>query len=158
MNTAAPKAPVVRLERTMDAPPSRVFQAWLDPDLLRRWMAPGFDVKRAEVDAKVGGHLRIWHALSGVDAGGFDAEILEMVPDKRLSFRWGFVGPQRREGPAYDSVLTLTFKDAPGDKTVLTLVHEKLEDLLKAMPEAGSQVGVGWEMVVDQLNDLLKQA
>src|SRR5690606_34157688 len=51
----APTA-AVRLERLIPAPPREVYDAWLDPALLLRWMAPGFDVTRAEVDARVGGH------------------------------------------------------------------------------------------------------
>ena len=31
----------VRLERTLPAPPSEVYRAWLDPDVLRRWLGPG---------------------------------------------------------------------------------------------------------------------
>jgi hypothetical protein len=31
----------VRIERLISAPPSSVYQAWLQPELLRRWLAPG---------------------------------------------------------------------------------------------------------------------
>jgi hypothetical protein len=48
----------------------------------------------------------------GTDAGGFDSELVELVPDGRIVWRWGFVGPQRREGPAFDSLLTITLHDA----------------------------------------------
>ena len=30
----------VRLERELSATPHEVYRAWLDPDLLRQWMAP----------------------------------------------------------------------------------------------------------------------
>ncbi|MDZ5446673.1 SRPBCC domain-containing protein [Micromonospora sp. 4G57] len=30
----------VRLHRDLPAPPEKVYRAWLDPDLLRRWLAP----------------------------------------------------------------------------------------------------------------------
>ena len=80
-------------------------------------MAPGgLAVKRAEVAPRVGGHLRIWHAdVGGSDVGGFDCEIVELVPDKRLVFRWGFVGPDRR-GPVYDSRLTITLRGGAGKR------------------------------------------
>lgn len=92
--------PVVKLQRTISAPPHEVYRAWLDPTLLQQWMAPGrFEARRAEVEARVGGQLRIWHAESGYDVGGFECEILELVPDERLVFRWGFVGPKRAAGP-----------------------------------------------------------
>ena len=53
----------VRLQRTIPAPPDKVYRAWLEPELIRRWMAPaGLEVTRAEVAERVGGHYRIWHA------------------------------------------------------------------------------------------------
>ena len=51
----------VRLRRTIFATPDRVYRAWLDPDLLRRWLAPpGFVVTRVEVDERPGGRWRVW--------------------------------------------------------------------------------------------------
>ena len=140
----------VRLQRTIPAPPREVYRAWLEPALLQRWMTPGFEVKRAEVDARVGGHLRIWHADAGADVGGFDCEIVELVPDERLVFRWGFVGPDRT-GPVYDSRLTITLKAAPGNATTLTLVHERLDGLAAALPDVAKNVEVGWNLALDKL-------
>jgi RNA polymerase sigma factor (sigma-70 family) len=52
---------VVRLRRTIFATPDRVYRAWLDPDLLRRWLAPpGFVVTRVEIDERTGGRWRVW--------------------------------------------------------------------------------------------------
>ncbi len=149
--------PVVRLQRTIPAPPSEVYRAWLDPVLLRQWMAPGrFDVQRAEVDARVGGHLRIWHADAGFHVGGFECEILELLPYERLVFRWGFVGPERAAGPVYDSRLTITLQAAEGDETILTLVHERLDDLAAAMPEGARSVEHGWALVLEMLAQVLR--
>lgn len=143
--------PVVRLQRTIPAPPQEVYRAWLEPALLQQWMAPGLDVTRAEVDARVGGHLRIWHADAGSDVGGFECEIVELVPDQRLVFRWGFVGPERAAGPVYDSLLTVTLRPAKGHATTLTLVHERLDDLAAAMPNVAESVEHGWALVLEKL-------
>ena len=52
---------IVRLRRTIFAPPDRVYRALLDAAMLRRWLAPpGFGVARAEVDERAGGHYRVW--------------------------------------------------------------------------------------------------
>jgi uncharacterized protein YndB with AHSA1/START domain len=145
----------VRLQRTIAAPPDRVYRAWLDPDLLARWMAPGaLDVTRAEVDERVGGHFRIWHASAEGDVGGFEAELLELVPGERIAFRWGFVGPDRLSGPTYDSLLTITLREAPDGATELTLVHERLDELAAALPEVADNVGRGWEAALDKLEQL----
>jgi uncharacterized protein YndB with AHSA1/START domain len=151
MNVTGP--PAVRLERTIPASPAQVYRAWLDPGLLARWMAPGtYAISRAEVDERAGGHVRIWQAdPSGTAAGGFDAELAELVPDQRLMFRWGFVGPQRRDGAAYDSLLTVTLREAPDGGTALTLVHERLDDLAAALPGVARNVGPGWEDMLRKL-------
>jgi uncharacterized protein YndB with AHSA1/START domain len=146
----------VHMERVIPAPPDEVYRAWLDPQLLRRWMAPGpFEVIRAEVDERVGGRFAIWHSEGGTDAGGFECELLELVPDRRIVFRWGFVGPLRGDGPRFDSVLTVTLAEAVGGKTVLTLVHERLDDLANALPDVAGNVGPGWDLVLDKLSSLL---
>jgi uncharacterized protein YndB with AHSA1/START domain len=147
--TPKTRFPVVRLQRTIPATPREVYQAWLDPELLRQWMAPGLEVKRAEVDARVGGHFRIWHADHDSDVGGFECEIVELVADERIVFRWGFTGPQR--APVYDSLLTITLHGAKGNATILTLVHERLDDLAAAMPDVARSVELGWELVLTKL-------
>ncbi len=150
--TPKAKHAVVWLERIIPAPPHQVYRAWLEPDILRHWLAPGgLEVKRAEIDERVGGHYRIWHADSGSDVGGFDCELLELVPDQRIVFRWGFVGPKRKDGPVYDSLLTITLRESPGGATALTLVHEHLEELAAAMPQVADNVELGWELVLEKL-------
>ena len=152
MTTMTTGQTAVRLERTIPATPHQVYRAWLEPELLRRWMAPGgLEMIRAEVDERPGGHYRIWHADAGTEAGGFDCEILELTPGERLVFRWGFVGPDCAAGPCYDSLLTVTLRAAPGGGTVLTLVHERLDALAAAMPQVAANVGPGWESALDKL-------
>jgi len=149
---------VVLLQRTIPAPPHRVYRAWLEPELLRRWLAPGsLEVTRVEVDERVGGRYRIWHGSAEGDVGGFECELLELVPCRRIVFRWGFVGPERLAGPVYDSLLTVTLDEAPGGATALTLVHERLDDLDAALPDVAKSVGPGWEMVVGKLAAILEE-
>jgi uncharacterized protein YndB with AHSA1/START domain len=146
----------VRLERTIHAPRHRVYRAWLDPDLLRQWLAPGSTaVSRVELDERVGGHFRIWHANAGQDVGGFECQFVELVPDERIVFQWGFVGPQRADGPLFDSLLTISLRDSPGNATKLTLLHERLNDLERAMPQVARNVAVGWELVFAKLAAVL---
>ena len=150
--------PVVRIERTLSAPRSQVYRAWLSPELIRRWMAPGYEVTRVEVDERPGGRYRVWHSDAGVPAGGFEAEIRALAPPELIAWRWGFVGPEREDGPVYDSVLTVTLREAPGGGTHLTLVHERLDDLAAALPQVAEQVGAGWDFVLTKLAAVLAGA
>jgi uncharacterized protein YndB with AHSA1/START domain len=144
---------VVRLERIIPAAPHQVYRAWLDPDLLRRWLAPGgLEVKRVQIEERAGGHFRVWQADAGSDVGGFDCELIELVPDQRIVFRWGFVGPERTGGPVFDSLLTITLREAPDGGTALTLVHERLDELAAAVPDVAKNVGPGWELALAKLS------
>ena len=147
----------VRRERTIAAAPQVVYRAWLTPEILRTWLSPGsFECARAEVDERVGGRFRIWHTASGEPAGGFEAELLDLEPGKRIVWRWGFVGPEREAGPVFDSLLTVTFAETTDGHTHLTLLHERLEAFVQAIPEGDLQVGIGWDAALDQLATAVK--
>jgi uncharacterized protein YndB with AHSA1/START domain len=149
--TAQARYPAVHLERVIAASPHRIYRAWLDPGLIRRWMAPGFEVTNVEVDERAGGAYRVWHANRGRPAGGFECEIAELVADERIVWRWGFAGPQRTDGPVYDSLLTVTLRGLPDGSTLLTLDHRRLDALAAALPGVAGQVRAGWEAVLGKL-------
>jgi len=150
--------PAVRRELVLSAPVHTVYRAWLTPEILRRWLAPGsLECARAEVDERVGGRFRIWQTESDRPAGGFEAEILELTPDRRIRLRWGFVGPDRETGPVFDSLLTVDLSETPDGGTRLLLVHEKLDELAAAMPQVAAQVGAGWDSVLAKLDVAVKQ-
>lgn len=47
-------------ERTYDAPIGKVWQAWTDPEQLKKWWGPNdVTIPECEVDLKVGGKVRI---------------------------------------------------------------------------------------------------
>ena len=152
MKVDAPEFPAVRIQRTIAAPAHHVFRAWLDPATLGRWLAPGgFVVKKVEVEERVGGRFSVWELDGDLDIGGFEAEILELVPDRKLAFRWGFVGPERQADPRFDSTLTIELRELTATTTMLTLTHERLEGLAAAMPEVAGGVGRGWELALAKL-------
>jgi uncharacterized protein YndB with AHSA1/START domain len=68
-----------------------MFQAWLEPELLPRWIAPeGLTVTRAEAAARHRGRFRLWYAGPEGDAGGIEARLMAFEMNRRLVFRWGF--------------------------------------------------------------------
>jgi uncharacterized protein YndB with AHSA1/START domain len=148
MTPAPLSRPVVRLERTIPAPPPLVYRAWLDPDPVARWMAPGsYEVTGVEIDERVGGRYRIRQANEGVDVGGFDCQILELVADRRIVWHWGFAGPG---GPVYDSLMTVTLRAVTGGATALTLLHDSTSSPLRCprwptrWPQAGRTSFRSW--------------
>ena len=90
MNTE--QMPTARVTRRINAAPERVFDAWLDPELLGRWMF-GPNVREEEVL-----HLKVNPTIGGsfsflVRRGEAEinhiGEYLEIDRPRRLVFTWG---------------------------------------------------------------------
>jgi uncharacterized protein YndB with AHSA1/START domain len=142
----------IRIHRTIDAPVDAVFSAWLEPEVLRRWFAPDdATVESVVVEPHVGGHFRLYQTRDGQRIGGFEARIAELVPNERIVFQWRLVGPLGASGPIFDSILTLMFQSTASNATLLTLVHEHLDELRSAMPDLFNQFEAGWNDVLQKL-------
>jgi uncharacterized protein YndB with AHSA1/START domain len=156
MSDSSAGANTVRIERTIHAPPERVFRAFLDPDLIQQWMTPGdFVIDRVSVDPKVGGRILVSHSLKGVSYGGFEGVFVKILPNRELVYRWAFVGTEPEKGEYFDSLVTVTLRPASGGKTKVNVVHERLEDLRLRAPQIHAQVVWGWNNSLDKLEKAL---
>jgi len=137
--------PALVIRRTFDAPPARVFQAWTDPQLARRFLCPNdITVADAAFDVRVGGSYRI--AMVAPDGEPYVAHgtYREVVPDRRLVMTWEW----EEDDPADVHQSLLTVDLAPhGDGTELTLTHENLASL-----ESSERHGEGWNAVLDKMD------
>lgn len=125
--------------RTFNAPARVVFQAWVKPDLFKRWWIPkamGMTVLACEMDVRTGGgyRLEIAHPASEQPMAFF-GKYLEVIPNARIVWT-----NEEAEGGA---VTTVTFEEKNG-KTELTLTEryptkeaadEALEGSAAALPE-----------------------
>ncbi|MCI4357000.1 MAG: SRPBCC domain-containing protein [Thermoplasmata archaeon] len=154
-----PSAPqdTVRVERTMHAPPERVFRAFLDPDLIRQWVTPGdLVVDGVTVDPKVGGRIVVDHSRNGIPTGRFEGEFVKIVPSRELVYRWAFVGTEPEKGEFFDTLVTVTLAPVAGGMTRVTVVHNKLEDLRHGAPEIHARVTWGWNTVLEKMEKALQ--
>jgi len=126
-------------------PAERVFDAWLDPKVASRFLftAPGGEIVRCDIDAKVGGRFTIVDRRSdmGEMSGDIEhvGEYLEVDRPRRLVFTFAV--------PRFDPAeTTVSVEIAPdGDGCVLTLHHTGvLEDWAKSTVE-------GWTMILAAL-------
>ena len=81
----------LHLERVFDAPPSLVFDACTDPELLAKWWGPeGFTSPGIELDVRVGGRYRIAMQPPEGELFYLTGEFREVDPPNRLAytFRW----------------------------------------------------------------------
>jgi uncharacterized protein YndB with AHSA1/START domain len=143
----------VIVERLIPAPPERVYRAWLEPELMRRWLAPSiYTVSKVEVDERVGGKLRVWQSdAGGNDVGGAEAEIAELVSPERIALRWWFVGPDRRADPGLESLLTVTFTRTGDERTLVRLAHSRLAGLRASWPYVADNIEGGWASTLSTL-------
>lgn len=128
------------LDQLLPAPPARVYDAWLDPGFLARFMSPcaGGSVPEASVDARVGGAYRIVMNDGSRDIP-HHGTYLEMQRPHRLRFTWQ--SPHSVEG----SVVTLTLTPE-GEGTRLVLRQDRF-----AHESARDGHIKGWTFILNQL-------
>ena len=126
----------VRIVKLIGAPVDRVYQAFVDPDELVRWMHPDpFRGVSATNDPRVGGRGELSHRdVDGEDVvGGFIWEYLEVEQNRKLVMDWQF-------GPAATPA-TLARKEARS-------VHHATARPARA--SAGSTAGVTYTARADK--------
>lgn len=140
---------VLQLERTFEAPPARVFAAWTDPQLLKRWWGPpGSTVVEVEVDLRVGGRYRLALQVSGQTTYYVTGTYRTIEPPHRLAFTWRWENEEIDEGR---SLVTIEFRANEG-KTDLRLTHAQLPT-----EESRQSHAEGWRGILDELDDFLRR-
>jgi uncharacterized protein YndB with AHSA1/START domain len=83
----AARRAVIRVTRRFRAPPHRVFDAWLDPEVAGQWLlaTASHPMARVEIDARVGGSFRFVDRRDG-EMTEHTGEYFEIVPHRRLAF------------------------------------------------------------------------
>ncbi len=54
--------------------------------------------------------------------------------------------------------VSVTLREDPAGSTTLTLVHERLDELVEAMPTVAGNVGPGWEDVLGKLGAIVAES
>ena len=137
----------IRLHRVLNAPPARVFKAFLDADARAKWLPPyGFTGKVHESDARVGGKYRMsFTNFSTGTSHSFGGEYLELRPSEKLRYADRFDDPNL---PGTMEV-TVTFKKVSVG-TELEVVQTGIPDVIPA-----EACYLGWQESLDQLVKLV---
>ena len=155
------------ITRLLHAARALVWQAWTEPQHLKRWWGPhGIDVPQCEIDLRVGGSYRVvMHSADGVDYP-VTGEFQEVTPIERLVMTmdctehppaWhNLVRANRVPGddnPAGVMTLSATF-DNLGDATQLN-IRTQLES--SATRDALLKIGMldGWSQSLERLDTLV---
>ena len=151
----------VRVIHRFAAPPARVFDAWLDPDAISRWLlasSPDDDIIDIDRDARVGGKFsfKVRRAGKEIDHVG---EYRELARPQRLVFTFDVVGggaPASGRAVAdldasKPSVVTIDLAPA-GTGTELVLSHEGVP------PEMRDKTRQGWTTIVAEIAGMIDAA
>lgn len=108
----------IRKTVDVDAPVEVVFKALTDEKELVQWMP-----SEAKMDARVGGEFEFKYqwAAKGLNTI-LRGKILELVPNKRLSYTWD-AETAEHEKRVIGAVVTWNLESLPGGKTRVTLVQ-----------------------------------
>jgi uncharacterized protein YndB with AHSA1/START domain len=121
------------VERRVSAPPSAVYAYLTESSRWARWQGV-----EATIEARPGGVFRILMPAGQTARGQF----VELVPDRRVVFTWGFVDVPGIP-PGSTTVEIDLFPD--GDATLVRLTHRGLRD------EDVPQHRAGWGHYVPRL-------
>ena len=144
----------IELRRVIDAPPTRVYRAFTDPDQFASWYGPtGFPVDRASValDARVGGHMRF--AMAGeADPSmrtAYDGTYGEVIENELLVSSGVWVGIPGQTG-GWPSNLRVEIHATNGGTQIV--VHEGPH------PPGTADLGrQAWEMMLPKLDSLVSR-
>jgi uncharacterized protein YndB with AHSA1/START domain len=136
---ADPNLPTVRIVRDFDAPPDRVFRAWVDPDLIVQWLGPKDTTMRIDGwEARTGGGYRYAAERDGQEIAAFYGSFHEVRPASRLVQTFTYEGVP--DGVSLD---TTTFEEVePGRTRVTVLSVVDTMEGRDAMIASGMESGV----------------
>ena len=135
------------LTRVVAATPEAAFQAWTQPEHMRRWACPeGAMVDDVSVDLTVGGAYRIRMLTPDGTVYTAFGEYRTIEPPDRLVYTWDWEESEHAVG---ETLVTVTFA-ALGDATEVVLRHE-------GFPSAQAREGhqKGWGSCLNQFESLL---
>jgi uncharacterized protein YndB with AHSA1/START domain len=123
------------IERTYDASPARVFQAFADPKAKAIWFKgpPETETLRQEFDFRIGGRERISSGPKGGTIHAFDARYFDIVPNERIIYAYDMLFDEKRISV---SLATIELKPA-GKGTKLTFTEQGA--FLDGYDDAGSR-------------------
>lgn len=136
----------VNLSKTIHAPIEKVFDAWLDPHMLTRFILPAPDMPNPEVetDPREGGRFTIIMHV-GDDKLPHTGSYLVLERPNKLVFSWASAYSTE------DSTVSLEFTALDDSSTRVDLTHVRF-----LHEEARSDHEGGWSRILDHLADLVQ--
>jgi len=143
MTTKSELAEAIVIDRTLNAPVARVWEALNDVDQIRHWY---FDLK--EFKPKAGFEFEFVVEHEGHNYHHL-CRVTEVIPQRKLAYTW------RYKGERGDSLVTFELF-AEGEKTRLKLTHTGIETFPKTPAYARKNFEAGWTGIATELENFLE--
>ncbi|MEM6463141.1 MAG: SRPBCC domain-containing protein [Pseudomonadota bacterium] len=138
---------VLVIERIISAPPEKVFDAWVDPELLVQWWGPeGMHIPKHDLDVREGG---AWvTTMRNVEGGEHEVSGIYKTIERpsRLVLTWAWTQPDGTRGE--ETEVTVRFVAADGG-TRMTLEQRPF-----AKADNRDNHGKGWQSSFNCLDRL----
>jgi uncharacterized protein YndB with AHSA1/START domain len=139
---AEPGKQDVYIIREFDAPREKVFQAHVDPDLIKRWLGPRDRIMQIDhYDSRSGGSYRYRICnQDGKEIAAFNGAIHEVTAPERIIQTFEYEGLPERGHVTLDTTL---FETLPGNRTRVT-IHSVCRSQADrdGMMQSGMETGV----------------
>jgi uncharacterized protein YndB with AHSA1/START domain len=139
---------VAEVRRRLAASPARVFAAFADASLVKRWLTPSQDVGLdvLQLDFRVGGGYRFAYYVPGREPMLVNGLYRAIEPPSRIVFSWNIEPPDEHAGVRSEVTVTLT---PHGTGTDLLIRHAQLA------AGARDRHAAGWSGALDHLAVML---
>lgn len=158
--TAAINQKPINITRTFDLPVDKVWQAWTDPESLKKWWGPkDFTCPFCKIDLKAGGkYLACMRSNQGAEFWSTGV-YKEIITNKKIVCTDSFSDEKGNVIPASDLNMpgkwplelrvTVTFEET-GDKTRMVVQQVGIP------PEMYDECILGWEQSFDKLEENIR--
>lgn len=153
---------MIYITRHFDAAPEDVWEAWTDPEHVKKWLAPkDYSANVLKMDVQEGGsYLNSMKSKEGEEVWSTGV-YREVIPKEKIVSTDSFADSDGNVVPAshygmsgdwpMELLVTVTFTEAEGG-TQFTLQHQGFPD-----HKMSAMAKVGWEESLDKLEDYLKE-
>jgi uncharacterized protein YndB with AHSA1/START domain len=149
------------ITRVFDAPLKRVWQAWSEPEYLKKWWGPKeYSCPDCEIEFRVGG--KYLYSMQGTDGKKIwiTGNYKEIIPNQKIVFTDSFSDEKGNIVPSEDygmqgipleMIVTVNLEEENG-KTKMTIIHEGFP-----AGEHHKGANIGWNSSFDKMAELLNQ-
>ncbi|MGN6105896.1 MAG: SRPBCC family protein [Kofleriaceae bacterium] len=140
----------ILISRTFNGPARIVFDAWTNPELVKRWWAPksrGVSVVSIDADVRVGGTYRYVIRPPEGEQVAFSGAYTEITPHSRLVYT------QRFEPFPDEVIITVTFEERGGKTHMMSRELYPSKEVREMVIASGMEHGMRETM--DLLDELV---